>query len=69
VLRKKSINYDIIFIDNIYANLFADYAADLNIYLSKDIIDKYSTGITPKIGFVGDKLVAMVSFYINLLKN
>jgi len=67
-LQKKATTYDIILIDNIYANRFADYASDLNKYLSKDIIDKYSTGVAPKIGLVGDKLVTMVSIFILLIK-
>jgi len=61
-LKKKNKDIDIIFIDNIYANRFVDHVADLSKYLSKDIIDSYSTGIAPKIGYVGEKLVTMPIF-------
>jgi len=36
----------------------------INKYLSKDIMDKYSTGIAPKLGLVGDKIVTMVSIFV-----
>jgi len=61
-LKKKSKDYDIILVDNIYANRFVDHVTDLSKYLSKDTINKYSSGIAPKIGYVGEKLVIMVSY-------
>jgi len=76
ILHKNSIDYDIILIDHIYVNRFANYAADLSQYMSKEVLDQYASGIAPKIGYVGDKLVTMVSFkfiylfiYIYKMKN
>ena len=60
-LKKKSQDYDIFLIDNIYSNRFAEDVNDLSKYLSNEIIDKY-TNINLKTGYVGEKLITLVSF-------
>ena len=37
-------------------------------YVSEETINKYSSGKTSKIGYIGEKLVAMVSYYLLLIK-
>ncbi|OUM63183.1 hypothetical protein PIROE2DRAFT_10343, partial [Piromyces sp. E2] len=62
VLNKNSNDYDLFLVDIIYTNRFSNYVSDLNEYVSKEIIDKYSSGITSKIGYVGEKLVGLPMF-------
>jgi len=62
--KKESTNYDLFVVDDIYTNQLNEYTSDLRKYVSKEIIDKYSSGITSKIGYIGEKLVALVSIYI-----
>jgi len=63
-LNKKNPDYDIIFIDIIYAYKYVNHVADLNKYLSKETLDNYKSGIASKIGYIGNKWVTMVNFYI-----
>jgi len=47
-----------------YSSRFSNYVADLKKYVSNEIIDKYSSGVTSIIGYVGEKLAALVSNYL-----
>jgi len=62
MLHKGSTDYDIILIDHIYVDRFVDYVADLSQYMSNEVLNQYVSGIAPKIGYVGEKLVTMVSY-------
>jgi len=51
-----------------YSSRFSNYVADLKKYVSNEIIDKYSSGVTSIIGYVGEKLAALVSNYLMYTK-
>jgi len=59
VLKKKSKDYDIILIDNVYTFQFTNHVEDLHNYLSEELVNKYRNGITKSIGFYKGNLVAM----------
>ena len=63
-LKRKSKNYDLIFLDNTFTNQFASHLADLKNYVSKETIEKYTSKIALSVEYVGDKLMALVlSFF------
>jgi len=63
LLNKGSDKYDLLMINSLYVNHLRDFIAELDKYVSKDIIDKYIKGVTSKIGFIDDKLLAIVYIY------
>ena len=64
MLKRKSKNYDLIFMDNTYTTQFVNYVTDLKNYVSKETIDKYTSKIALAVEYVGDKLMALVlSFF------
>ena len=63
LLKRKSKNYDLIFLDNTYTNQFANQVADLKNYVSKEVIEKYTSKIALSVEYDKDRLVAMVNFF------
>ena len=64
MLKRKSNNYDLIFLDNTYTTQFANHVADLKNYVSKETIDKYTSKIALAVEYVGEKLMALVSSFL-----
>jgi len=64
MLKRKSKNYDLIFLDNTYTTQFANHVADLKNYVLKETIDKYTSKIALSVEYVGDKLMALVSSFL-----
>ncbi|OUM64133.1 hypothetical protein PIROE2DRAFT_9171 [Piromyces sp. E2] len=59
LLRSKSTKYDIFTMDTVYSPRFSKYVADLRLYISKELVEKYLQGNVSKNGIFEDKLVVL----------
>jgi len=60
ILSKNLTTYDIFMANTIHTEYYGKYLADLKDYISSDLIEKYTKGISSKIGYFDDKIVALV---------
>ena len=61
LLLKESTSYDLFMMSALYTNYFYQYVEDLSLYVSPELVKKYSKGISSSIGVVQNKLIGLVN--------